>query len=1177
MAHDPDPAGLPLPGGVSERLWGECQLEAFRALQHPFVLALGLGTLPRDTFRHYVAQDAHFLHFFARAYAAALDKCADANAEAHVVLQQLLMGVHMELRLHGSYARTWGVELDALDHVDPACQAYTDFLMATAEDPETTVAEVLASMVPCSRLYGFLGCALARAHPRQRGNPYADWISMYSSFEYLVHPMQKEALLDRLAGDAPYDRLRSLYKRAMQLEVAFFSAAPGIPAARHVGMLVCDFDDTCTEKDTIGTLLSAAIDAAVKRAGPEEGPRLRARLDAVVARLVENYSSKHAALLAEILPEGASAAAAEGGFDEAGLRAFVERLSDFDVQMNAVAVESGILAGLSRDDVAAAARAVALKPGCREALAAALGAELPTHVVSVNWSREFVAAALGLPAADAADWGAAGSDGDEAAAAVIAGAAPPPGRLAIHANELARGADGLSTGALRRAVQCARDKGRLFAALQAARGKGGGGGGAAVFVGDSATDVLPLLAADYGIVVGSNKLLRRALARHGASLVPLCAAPLTAPARGGGGAASDGVARVVYEAASWDEIHAFLFGPNGGAVGGGGGGVVHVGSGSGSGCAVLPRVLTVAGSDSGGGAGIQADLKTVMALGCFGMSAITALTAQNSRGVQAVHPVPPDFLEAQLDSVLSDIGTDAVKTGMLPDAATVRLVARKLRQYGIGALVVDPVMISTSGHALASGGVAEAMVRDLLPLAALVTPNIPEAEALLGGAVKIDSVAGMREAAAALQALGPRAVLVKGGHMVAQQAEERRRRRQQQAAAAAADGAAADGGDGDGDEGLVAVDILFDGERFLELRAPYVETGNTHGTGCTLGAASAAGLARGLPVAEAVREAKAYLTAALAGSAALRMGAGPQHPFHHGVGFVHEGAAGTAAAAALAEAGGPELTRQLSTRIGGTGGAAGPARGGLGRELSAELGRRASSVPRHRPLPCDLRLYVVTDPDCNARAGRGLADAVADAVAGGATIVQVREKGADGGDFLSAARAALRVCRAAGVPLIINDRVDVALAVDADGVHVGQDDLPARAVRRLIGPGKLLGVSVKTAGEAVKAAADGADYLGAGAVVPTGTKDASVIGFDGLGAVCAAVDIPVVAIGGVGAANAAEAVAAGAAGVAVVSAVFSAPDAAAAAAEIRRVVDDALAAAPAAAAEAEAAAVGAAA
>ncbi len=240
----------------------------------------------------------------------------------------------------------------------------------------------------------------------------------------------------------------------------------------------------------------------------------------------------------------------------------------------------------------------------------------------------------------------------------------------------------------------------------------------------------------------------------------------------------------------------------------------------------LPKALTIAGSDSGGGAGIQADLKTFSAFRVFGMSVVTAITAQNSVGVQGVHNVPPEFVSMQLDSVLSDFGTDAAKCGMLSTAAIIRVVAAKLREYRVEKLVVDPVMIAKSGDALLERDAREALIAEVLPLALVVTPNLHEASAL--GGIPIGSREDMEEAARKIGKLGPRHVLVKGGHLKGE-----------------------------------AVDILFDGREFTAFSVPRIESANTHGTGCTFSAAIAAGLAQGRPLAEAVREAKAYVTRAI--------------------------------------------------------------------------------------------------------------------------------------------------------------------------------------------------------------------------------------------------------------------------------------------------------------------------
>ncbi|KAI3592266.1 Hydroxymethylpyrimidine phosphate kinase ThiD [Cupriavidus sp. U2] len=263
-----------------------------------------------------------------------------------------------------------------------------------------------------------------------------------------------------------------------------------------------------------------------------------------------------------------------------------------------------------------------------------------------------------------------------------------------------------------------------------------------------------------------------------------------------------------------------------------------------------PRTLTIAGSDSGGGAGIQADLKTFAALGCFGMSAITAITAQNTLGVTGVHAIPADMVAAQIDAVASDIGVDAAKTGMLGTAAIVEAVAGAVDRHGIRKLVVDPVMISTSGATLSDDATSQAMVKRLFPRAILVTPNLPEASYLLGR--RIARRAEMEAAAADLLAMGCQAVLLKGGHL-----ED-------------------DGPDATGLDDLL---MLADGTTRIYTH-PRIDTPNLHGTGCTLAAAIASQLARGDALPDAVGTALDYVARAIAAGAPLRLGAG-NGPLNH--------------------------------------------------------------------------------------------------------------------------------------------------------------------------------------------------------------------------------------------------------------------------------------------------------
>lgn len=260
----------------------------------------------------------------------------------------------------------------------------------------------------------------------------------------------------------------------------------------------------------------------------------------------------------------------------------------------------------------------------------------------------------------------------------------------------------------------------------------------------------------------------------------------------------------------------------------------------------MRKALTIAGSDSGGGAGIQADLKTFMAHGVYGASVITGITAQNTCGVRAVELIAPELVAAQIDAVLEDIGADAIKTGMLGSAAIIDVVAMKLQQYRVQQLVVDPVMVAKSGDRLLAQDAVAALRERLLPLALVVTPNLPEAAALLDRPVEQER--DMQQAVRDLYALGPRYVLLKGGHLA-------------------------------GDP----VDLLYNGQQVIVLRSARIPTRHTHGTGCTYAAAITALLARGYLVEQAVREARAYLVGAIEHAQAIGAGHSPVHHLYRGV------------------------------------------------------------------------------------------------------------------------------------------------------------------------------------------------------------------------------------------------------------------------------------------------------
>jgi len=258
------------------------------------------------------------------------------------------------------------------------------------------------------------------------------------------------------------------------------------------------------------------------------------------------------------------------------------------------------------------------------------------------------------------------------------------------------------------------------------------------------------------------------------------------------------------------------------------------------------RVLTIAGSDSSGGAGIQADLKTFAAIGCYGMSVITALTAQNTRGVNGIHAVPPAFAVEQIDAVLSDIGTDAIKIGMLYSAELIEVVAKALKKHGASKIVLDPVMVAQSGDKLLQDDAIEAIKEHLMPLADVVTPNIPEASVLCGRPLRQWS--DIESAAKTLAQHGSRSILIKGGH-------------------------------GEEDN---SIDLLFltRENRFVRLTADRIKTNNNHGTGCTLSSAIASYMAKGMDIEGAVQKAKTFMNLAIAAGAQYQIGQG-HGPVHH--------------------------------------------------------------------------------------------------------------------------------------------------------------------------------------------------------------------------------------------------------------------------------------------------------
>ncbi len=461
-------------------------------------------------------------------------------------------------------------------------------------------------------------------------------------------------------------------------------------------------------------------------------------------------------------------------------------------------------------------------------------------------------------------------------------------------------------------------------------------------------------------------------------------------------------------------------------------------------------VLTIAGSDPSGGAGIQADLRVFQALGVHGLSAITALTVQNSLGVEAVHPVPGDVLYDQVETLLEDTPVAAVKIGMLGGAEQVHAVSELLRRFRPPNVVLDPVLTSAGGVPLLDEEGRRALLRELVPLADLVTPNLCELQELAGTLTE--------SSAERLFDVGTRALLIKGGHLPGEPKDT----------------------------------LAWPDGRWKQYPGVRIQTPHTHGTGCLLSSAIAAYLALGEPLEYAVEAAKALLTDSLRWPVVLGRGRGYPDSM--------EGAAA------------------LEVR----------------EEIRQGHGYRLATLVEG--------LYVLTDS--GQMPGRSHEEIARAAFAGGAKAVQLRDKRLSTPELIALARRVTALAREQHRLLLVNDRVDVALASEADGVHLGPDDMHPADARRLLGPERIIGVSVSTVEEANPIAAY-ASYLGVGAIFGSATKDDAgpPVGTARIAEIRRAFpQHPIVAIGGIHIGNIDEVAAAGAATAAVVSAVVCAPD-----------------------------------
>ncbi|KAF5725770.1 hypothetical protein HS088_TW23G00499 [Tripterygium wilfordii] len=548
--------------GIARRFWIKFRRESIFAMYTPFVLCLAAGNLKIESFRHYIAQDVHFLKAFAHAYELA-EECADDD-DAKVAISELRKGVLDELNLHDSFVREWGSDLAKEVTVNSATVKYTDFLVATASGKVDGVkgagkiatpfertkfaAYTLGAMTPCMRLYAFMGKKFqTHVDPAEGNHPSRKWIENYSSESFQASALQTEDLLDKLSVSftgEELDILEKLYYQAMKLEIEFFCAQPlhqptVIPLVKEHNpaedrlLIFSDFDLTCTVVDSSAILAEIAIVTAPKsdQARPESQ---LTRMSSTELRntwglLSGQYTEEYEQCIESIMPSE------KVEFNYESLRGALEQLSEFEKRANSRVIESGVLKGLNLEDIKRAGERLVLQDGCTGFFRKIVNSEslnANVHILSYCWCGDLIRSAFSAGSVNA---------------------------LNVHANEFTF-AESISTGEITTKVESPIDKLQAFDTIL--KDYGEDRKNLMVYIGDSVGDLLCLLKADIGIVIGSSSSLRRVGSQFGVSFIPLFDGLVKKQKEYVEGSSSNwkGLSGNLYTVSSWAEIHAFILG-----------------------------------------------------------------------------------------------------------------------------------------------------------------------------------------------------------------------------------------------------------------------------------------------------------------------------------------------------------------------------------------------------------------------------------------------------------------------------------------------------------------------------------------------------------------------------------------------------------------------------------------